>query len=55
MDGPFDVEYRADGEGGPALLACNGIGLSTFFWRPLADHFGIPPHQVVELGSRMDL
>jgi pimeloyl-ACP methyl ester carboxylesterase len=36
---PFEVEYRADGEGGLALLACNGIGLSTFFWRPLAEHF----------------
>jgi KUP system potassium uptake protein len=23
--------------------------------RPLTDHFGIPPHQVVELGSRVDL
>ena len=30
--------WRADGTG-PALLCCNGIGVSTFFWRKLADFF----------------
>jgi KUP system potassium uptake protein len=34
-------------EGIFALIARNA--------RPLTDHFGIPPHQVVELGSRIDL
>jgi pimeloyl-ACP methyl ester carboxylesterase len=33
------LEYRADGSGPLALVACNGIGLSTFFWRGLAEHF----------------
>jgi len=33
------LEYRADGIGPLALVACNGIGLSTFFWRGLSDYF----------------
>jgi len=35
------------GEGLFALIARNA--------RPLTDHFGIPPQQVVELGLRVDL
>ena len=37
--------WRADGAG-PALLCSNGIGVSTSFWRKLADHFA-PTHTVV--------
>jgi pimeloyl-ACP methyl ester carboxylesterase len=33
------LSYRADGEGETALVACNGIGVSTFFWRSIAEHF----------------
>jgi pimeloyl-ACP methyl ester carboxylesterase len=33
------LTWRADGEGPTALVAANGIGVSTFFWRHLADHF----------------
>lgn len=39
------LSWRADGAG-PALLCSNGIGVSTFFWRKLADHFA-PTHTVV--------
>jgi pimeloyl-ACP methyl ester carboxylesterase len=35
--------FRADGSGKTALLASNGIGVSTFFWRALAAHFA-PTH-----------
>jgi pimeloyl-ACP methyl ester carboxylesterase len=37
--------WRAEGAG-PALLCSNGIGVSTFFWRRLAQHFA-PTHTVV--------
>jgi pimeloyl-ACP methyl ester carboxylesterase len=37
--------WRADGTG-PALLCSNGIGVSTSFWRWLADYFA-PTHTVV--------
>lgn len=33
------LSWRVDGQGPTALLACNGIGVSTSFWRPLAEHF----------------
>src|SRR5262249_37905530 len=33
------LTWRADGEGSTALVAANGIGVSTFFWRRLAEHF----------------
>jgi pimeloyl-ACP methyl ester carboxylesterase len=39
------LSWRADGAG-PALLCSNGIGVSTFFWRKLAEHFA-PTHTVV--------
>ena len=32
------LSWRVDGNG-PALLCSNGIGVSTFFWRRLAEHF----------------
>jgi pimeloyl-ACP methyl ester carboxylesterase len=31
--------WRAEGEGPLALAACNGIGVASFFWRPLAARF----------------
>jgi pimeloyl-ACP methyl ester carboxylesterase len=40
------LHWRADGEGPRALIACNGIGVSTFFWRRLAQHFA-PTHTFV--------
>ena len=33
------LSWRADGEGPIALIASNGIGVATFFWRQLAQHF----------------
>lgn len=37
--------WRAVGEG-PALVCCNGVGVSTFFWKYLVDHYA-PRHTVV--------
>ena len=33
------LSWRADGAGPIALIASNGIGVATFFWRKLAQHF----------------
>jgi pimeloyl-ACP methyl ester carboxylesterase len=33
------LHWRADGDGPRALVASNGIGVSTFFWRRLAEYF----------------
>lgn len=33
------LSWRADGDGPVALIASNGIGVSTFFWRRIAAHF----------------
>ncbi len=33
------LSWRADGQGPVALIASNGIGVATFFWRRLAQHF----------------
>jgi pimeloyl-ACP methyl ester carboxylesterase len=35
----MQLEYRAEGSGPLVLLACNGIGLSSFFWRDLSETF----------------
>ena len=40
------LHWRADGQGPIALLASNGIGISTFFWRRLAAHFA-PTHTFI--------
>ena len=40
------LHWRADGEGPVKLIACNGIGVATFFWRRLAQHFS-PTHTFV--------
>jgi len=33
------LAWRAEGSGPRALLACNGVGLTTFLWRRLSAHF----------------
>lgn len=33
------ISWRADGQGPVTLLCSNGIGVSTFFWRGLTQHF----------------
>ena len=33
------LAWRAEGSGPRALIACNGIGVSTFLWRRLSQHF----------------
>ena len=45
------LHRRADGEGPIALVACNGVGVSTFFWRRLAQHFA-PTHTFVSWDYR---
>jgi pimeloyl-ACP methyl ester carboxylesterase len=40
------IHFRADGEGPVTLIASNGIGVATFFWRRLAQHFA-PTHTFV--------
>ncbi|MEE2829280.1 MAG: alpha/beta hydrolase [Myxococcota bacterium] len=42
----LEIFHRSIGQGEPALVCCNGIGVSTFFWEYLVDHFA-PDHQVV--------
>ncbi len=42
------LSWRAEGSGPRALLACNGIGVSTFFWRRLSQHLaGLGPFTFV--------
>ena len=33
------LAWRAEGSGPRVLIACNGIGVSTFFWRRLSQYF----------------
>lgn len=40
------LSFRVDGAGPIALIASNGIGVATFFWRKLAQHFA-PTHTFV--------
>jgi pimeloyl-ACP methyl ester carboxylesterase len=35
------LSWRVDGAGPVALVASNGVGVSTCFWRPLAAHFAL--------------
>ncbi len=42
----LQVYWRVLGEGDPAIVCCNGIGVSTFFWEYLVRHFA-PEHAVV--------
>ena len=39
------IWYRAIGDG-PAIVCCNGLGVSTFFWHYIEGHFG-NTHKVV--------
>jgi pimeloyl-ACP methyl ester carboxylesterase len=45
-DDGLDLFWRALGEGEPALVCCNGVGVSTFFWEYLAERFA-GEHSVV--------
>lgn len=40
------LRYTMYGEGEPALVCCNGLGVSTFFWKYLIRHFA-DDHRVV--------
>lgn len=42
----LQLYYRVHGDGEPALVCCNGVGVSTFFWRYLFEAFA-PRHRVV--------
>ncbi|MDP8223486.1 MAG: alpha/beta hydrolase [Candidatus Lernaella stagnicola] len=39
------IWYRATGDG-PALVCCNGLGVSTFFWHYIEEYFGAT-HRIV--------
>ena len=43
-DDGIEIFYRSIGTGEPALVCCNGIGVSTFFWEYLVQHFA-PEHR----------
>ncbi len=45
-DDGVELFYRALGDGDPALVCCNGVGVSTFFWEYVATHFA-PDRKVV--------
>ncbi len=44
-DDGFHLYWRAIGSG-PPLVCCNGVGVSTFFWKYVAEHFS-QSHTVV--------
>jgi pimeloyl-ACP methyl ester carboxylesterase len=33
------IRYAVHGKGEPALVCCNGLGVSTFFWKYILDYF----------------
>ena len=45
-DDGVELFYRVVGEGQPALVCCNGVGVSTFFWKYLSRRFA-PERAVV--------
>jgi len=45
-DDGLQVYWRVLGEGAPAIVCCNGIGVSTFFWEYLVRYFA-PERAVV--------
>lgn len=45
-DDGLQVYWRMLGDGEPALVCCNGIGVSTFFWEYFVRHFA-PEYAVV--------
>ena len=38
-DDGIQLYYRVLGEQGPVIACCNGVGVSTFFWKYVALHF----------------
>lgn len=42
----LQLYWRSVGTGGPALVCCNGVGVSTFFFRYVVEHFR-DAHQVL--------
>ena len=45
MDG-VPLRFTSYGDGGPAIVCCNGVGVSTFFWKYVVRYFSAR-HQVV--------
>ena len=45
-DDDVQIFYRSLGKEEPALVCCNGVGVSTFFWEYVASHFA-PGRKVV--------
>ena len=39
-DDGLDLYYRVIGDEGPWMVCCNGAGVSTFFFKYVAEHFG---------------
>lgn len=40
------IHYTVSGCGEPVLACCNGLGVSTFFWKYLRDYFA-PSHRII--------
>jgi len=38
-DGGLSLYWKATGEGPRTLICCNGVGVSTFFWKFVVEHF----------------
>lgn len=38
--GGVALHFDVRGEGEPAIVCCNGVGVSTFFWKYVAEYFG---------------
>lgn len=44
--GGVPLHYDVYGSGEPAIVCCNGVGVSTFFWKYVVEYFS-PTHRVV--------
>lgn len=44
--GGVPLHYEVFGSGGPTLVCCNGVGVSTFFWKYVVEYFA-PNHRIV--------
>lgn len=40
------IRFTSHGKGEPVIVCCNGVGVSTFFWKYVADYFG-SSHRVI--------
>ena len=38
-DDGYELFFRTHGAGAPPMVCCNGMGVSTYFWHYLVDHF----------------